>query len=932
MEELISPPLEWTEKHPDFEVPEWDSLDYARVAPQNASRHFFVLGETGSGKTRSAVMPLIRTAFHYPSEAAYQRYAAAAAADGETPEDRLDLHPCMLVIDPKQDLYEYIQTLTADAGLDNNGDPLREVISINLREKKHLLWLFEGSDASQLNPSEVIDRLFSLSAYIEREKRQTRDPFWAQQASGIIRALIAIDHHLFQQRGVAALREFWRDVHNEVNRLLATSPEANRIQDQFNRTYDKFMAAADEVQSGANRLLMLLREEAFQALVTTLNEQVYTLTSTQDGQERARAYQKLSEVIKDITERCQAGAQTGTLTEQELKPRMDFISSGQQFTRLGETLLNWNTTTSSATNRPAAVLRETLNYDRDCYLRPIYTLFNLSTVYRRDNGGDPVLEGYLNICQRHLVPSAMLVRLRSLPQLAQNTYTSITAVINGFLEELASSDLADYVSINPYEAPDPARFISVEDRLNMGDCVVYSPGSDSDLANLIGRCIKMKFFELSFNRRDRMRPFFYICDEFQRYITADKVSGEQSFLDRCRAYRVVCVLATQSLSSLSYRLSSMNIEGDREASLEVLLNNSGNKLFFRGTDTRTHFWIKAVMPDPYVHGKPHIIAVRPLSTLSPGECYYLFSTGHYGRSQVILHTDETASRLRRARADEAQRRFEAVQAALHTELGADWVLDFKPMRSYQQAWKPNWKQQDVWVHYEFSFNLEDLMDAQERFEVVVHVERRDRRLFLERFTRRQRRLAPAYHQNGVTFLPSSNRAVVLARKRYAFNALTDDFLTPFVKAVRDFQFLPLVIDELLAKLHEPEEIETSDEEEDTPPPSLNPFRPPFAPRPFGTTGGSPFGKPLPPRPPAPPSDSTGETDSANGETPAAQTPETSPTGEPVNGSAPQGDDQAPKEDSTSSVNGDTATNAAPVPEDTSDAQSSSVPEDEQSDG
>ncbi len=693
-------------------------------------------------------MPLIRAAFNYPSPEGYQAYQQAWTDQGATPEEWIDLHPCMLVIDPKQDLHEYIRTLALNAGQDNNADAVREVISISLRERNYMIWLFEGITPANLNPSEVVDRLFSLSNYIEREQRATRDPFWAQQAGGIIRAVIAIDHFLYQKDGLAGLRQFWGRIHREVSRSLGFAQRAPK-----------------------------------------------------------------SKLPTTPAEKAQGG------------------------------------------------LHDELRYNRNCYLRPVYTLFNLSTVYHRE-GSDAILQAYLDACQHFEVPTSMWVRLRSLPELAHNTYSSITAVINGFLEELASLELAQYVSLNPYEAPDPEKYLSVEDRLNMGDCVVYTPGIDSDLANLIGRCIKMKFFELSFNRRNRMRPFFYICDEFQRYITGDKVSGEQSFLDRCRAYRVVCVLATQSLSSLSYRLSSMTGENDRQAaqaSLDVLLNNTGNKFFFRGTDTLTHDWIHKIMPQPYVYGKPHIISVRPPSTLGAGECYYLLGSGQYGRAQVLLSDNPMARQLRQTRDSAAQQRFEAVCAAIQQAMGDEWQLDFKGVRSYQQAWKAHWNRPDLWIHYEFYFNREDLMDAQERFEVAIHVERTQRRKFLARFQRRRKKHLAAYLQHHLTFMPSNNRVVGLARRMYSFNALQDDIPQQFIAALSNFMFLNDLIDDVLTHWDEPED-ETPEEmveefifddiEDDEPEPEPTPPPPPPRPNPFSAppTKQAVF----PPRPPMPP--------------------------------------------------------------------------------
>ncbi len=128
------------------------------------------------------------------------------------------------------------------------------------------------------------------------------------------------------------------------------------------------------------------------------------------------------------------------------------------------------------------------------------------------------------------------------------------------------------------------------------------------------------------------RPFFYICDEFQRFITHDEESGEQSFLDRCRAYRVCCALATQSLASLRYAFPH---EKGSQA-INILITNTGTKLFFRTTDSSTADTLLNLIPEPHRQDRPHVVRVRPPSTLQPGECYYVLVNGTSGRGQVMV--------------------------------------------------------------------------------------------------------------------------------------------------------------------------------------------------------------------------------------------------------------------------------------------------------
>lgn len=112
------------------------------------------------------------------------------------------------------------------------------------------------------------------------------------------------------------------------------------------------------------------------------------------------------------------------------------------------------------------------------------------------------------------------------------------------------------------------------------------------------------------------------------------VSGEQSFLDRARAYRAVCVLATQSIASLRYALAQSAGAGP-EAS-EAALANCGSKLFFRSTDTATQERLEKLLPAPPVQDRPHIAKVRTAATLRVGESYALMSDGGWQRRRVQI--------------------------------------------------------------------------------------------------------------------------------------------------------------------------------------------------------------------------------------------------------------------------------------------------------
>ncbi|WP_146164910.1 hypothetical protein [Desulfonatronum sp. SC1] len=61
-----SPPLEWANE-PDFVLPgEW--LGMTSISPKMMSRHWMVMGETGAGKTKSVILPLLCSLLEYDLE------------------------------------------------------------------------------------------------------------------------------------------------------------------------------------------------------------------------------------------------------------------------------------------------------------------------------------------------------------------------------------------------------------------------------------------------------------------------------------------------------------------------------------------------------------------------------------------------------------------------------------------------------------------------------------------------------------------------------------------------------------------------------------------------------------------------------------------------------------------------------------------------
>ena len=171
-----------------------------------------------------------------------------------------------------------------------------------------------------------------------------------------------------------------------------------------------------------------------------------------------------------------------------------------------------------------------------------------------------------------------------------------------------------------------------------GPLVVIQPARDG-LDVLVAMALKATFFEAVLDNGERARggadlPLVaYVSDEFQRFITSDPVHGEQSFLDTCRSFGALCVLATQSLAALEHALAHAGGNSTQnESSISILFNNTATKFFFRATDSQTSERLQELCPTR--PGMPSVSKVRPLSSLSPGECYVALADGRFERRQL----------------------------------------------------------------------------------------------------------------------------------------------------------------------------------------------------------------------------------------------------------------------------------------------------------
>lgn len=103
-------------------------------------------------------------------------------------------------------------------------------------------------------------------------------------------------------------------------------------------------------------------------------------------------------------------------------------------------------------------------------------------------------------------------------------------------------------------------------------------------SNYVARFIKLSLQRLVLSRRRPDlagcdRPCYFVFDEAHRFITSDQDTGDQYFVDRCRAMNTGCIYATQSVSALQSLLV--------ESQLETFLANINSRVFGRTLDRPT---------------------------------------------------------------------------------------------------------------------------------------------------------------------------------------------------------------------------------------------------------------------------------------------------------------------------------------------------------
>lgn len=101
------------------------------------------------------------------------------------------------------------------------------------------------------------------------------------------------------------------------------------------------------------------------------------------------------------------------------------------------------------------------------------------------------------------------------------------------------------------------------------------------MAKTIGTFIKLEYFREVLKARKKDRPSFFLCDEFQVFLTTGQGKGDADFFERSRESNHINLIATQNLPALLKNTQ-------RTEPVHNLLGNCAVKLFLRNTDTETN--------------------------------------------------------------------------------------------------------------------------------------------------------------------------------------------------------------------------------------------------------------------------------------------------------------------------------------------------------
>lgn len=216
------------------------------------------------------------------------------------------------------------------------------------------------------------------------------------------------------------------------------------------------------------------------------------------------------------------------------------------------------------------------------------------------------------------------------------TYTGATDLIQqwcyvvmsaqSIVGTLASPDISRFVDLDVLPAITRPT-IDIAELIDQGKVVLFCP--EPTVAHQVAaKAIKLKVYESVFDRESMEQPIFIVVDEAQTFLT----ESETNLIDKCRAYRAIVVVATQSIASLKHALGSTVAA---QLATEIFAANTPSKFVYRITDAETVAWLRTQLPPP-PDGGVHVVDARRPAGLKPGESYFILADGTWGRGRAQL--------------------------------------------------------------------------------------------------------------------------------------------------------------------------------------------------------------------------------------------------------------------------------------------------------
>ena len=604
---------------PGLQVPEWRTIfpPVGHVPRATLCRHTLILGETGSGKTASGILPLV-----------------SAILDESSPVG------CALVIDPKHELGE--AALQRDRAAVRVIDVRREIdpdvfdlmpgplsIAQDLAQGRVMTAaskiLCRAASLSKNNPAKVLAGAASTA----------REPYWDMQGARLAQTVLALVLTLIDRRlaifGTA-----------NAPGALQGAPLAVR------KACGELGALAGCLQRNAQ--IDALAKKALDELGSSTAPEVVRTDFARDVRETF--FYRHNDEVREEFEALKASAPEPRTEREFAGATRDLIAAvcmaaarcpeRQYDLELGINVLALaNHALQSlfpiGSGGSAAGAGGDRNEKDQCKLLGATLAEHLrATIHGGEMGATlDAIAGYWN-------------RLSG-PH-AHSHYGAIVAharmCFYAFADEIPARTLffgcepGLRVPDNRYDSgPNLVDFEAVIDVEDHKRVCVYRPQLGADNETLVAMALKALFFEAVLNSEKRRKDganmplVAYVADEFHRFVTADVVHGDQSFLDTCRSFGAFCVLACQSIASLRHALAEMaGYSPSNEPAIEILLTNTGNKLFFRSTDREVQDFLERQCP--VESDRPRVTQVRPPSTLKPGECYAVLADGRFARRQL----------------------------------------------------------------------------------------------------------------------------------------------------------------------------------------------------------------------------------------------------------------------------------------------------------